>query len=77
MIDKEFNPEQLAARKAAGDGCADPMCDGHMVDFHPRERARGSGFNLVKIVCLRCGTTAWRIASRDEGSIGEGDGGII
>ncbi len=58
------------------EGCVDPECDGYMVDFHPRERdfARmtgSSGFNLIKIVCIRCGMTAWRIAGRNEGPIDE------
>jgi hypothetical protein len=66
--DKDLDPEQLPARKAAGEGCVNPACDGYMVDFHPREHASGSGFNLVKIVCLKCGATAWRIAGRNGGS---------
>jgi hypothetical protein len=69
--DKDFDPEHLPPRKVAGGGCADPECDGHMVDFHPRERVSSSGFHLVKIVCLRCGTTAWRIAGRHEAPIDE------
>jgi hypothetical protein len=67
----DFDPEELPARKVAGEGCANPECDGYMVDFHPRERASSSGFHLVKIVCIRCGTTAWRIAGRSEGPIDE------
>jgi len=77
MIDNDSDPEQLPARKVAGEGCVNPECDGHMVDFHPREYASGSGFKLVKIVCLKCGATAWRITGRNEAAIDDEAGGII